>query len=845
MNFSINSNSLLLIIVLSGLITISCNHENELDYPNPAKTIVKMDMEDGSTKDIKKAWLEMIHKAPEGIDWRKVESENLNSRLKSINSEFRAGEETIVEGYLQGEWKERGSNNQAGSVHAPQYNKYTDELFLISDGGILWKSDQHGSNWNPQNDFIRLDQKFLAGFHEESSSRLVASVFGKPFYSDDQGKSWIASNTDIGDGDGWSRTNQWVQLNESGHIFILNKAGYWGNLSLYQSLDKGESFDLVRSFDTNNLNNFGLCNPNGSDDFYLIEQLSETHSKIYKWNHVSNQIDILHENIPYSFKEGTGNLSGYHDGVKNLLYSYDQNLNLLISGNEGMTWDTVSQIPERPWTRNIFISDHNPNLMIFGAVNASRSMNGGVNWEFINEWWQYYDQVETQMHADIMFIDEFERIDGAPMILISNHGGISKTINDTYLNLNIGLQGLNVGQFYDVKSSPLDQNFIFGGTQDQGFQRGYLSEDAIINLDQVISGDYGHIEFTGFGAQMWMVYPGGWVSYYNEPLGGGITKSWTLESENESVWIPPLQASPYAGEDAVYMAGGNADGGPGSYLLKLSSVPGEDDIQITQHDFDFLNDSEGEISAIAFNHFNPDIIYILTTSGAFYRSDDSGTTFNRKNIDAPGAHYLYGACIYPSKLDPNKITISGSGYGNSAVYRSDDNGESFYALDAGLPSTLVFAVDANENESLIFAASEAGPLVFVENLSTWYHMGGSSAPSQTYWSVEYLVQINSVRFGTYGRGIWDFDLSDIASSISETPKVLEASIHPNPANDFIIVNSQSDLMDYEIFNVKGQIQKAGKVENNQVLDISQLNRGTFWIKLQSNKQLKTISFSKL
>jgi hypothetical protein len=823
----------------------SCQNDKDLNLPKPVKTIVKMDMEDGSTKDIKKAWLEMIHKAPEGVDWEKVEFKNYLERIKSIDHNVKAGEEIIVDGHLIGEWKERGSNNQAGSVHAPQYNKYTDELFLISDGGILWKSDQDGNNWTAQNDFFRLDQKFLAAFHDGTSTRLVASVYGKPYYSDDHGISWIASNTDIGNGDGWSRTNQWVQLKESGHIFILNKSGYWGDLSLYQSLDQGESFDLVRHFNTNNLNNFGLCNPNGTDDFYLIEQLSAFDSKIFKWDHTSNQLEELHQSIPYSFKEGTGNLSGFNDGDKNLLYSYDQDLNFLVSANEGMSWDTVSQLPEKPWTRNIFISDHNPNLMIFGAVNASRSMNAGADWEFINEWWEYYDQVETMMHADIMFIEEFERMDGPPMILISNHGGISKTINDTYLNLNIGMTGLNVGQFYDVKSNPLDQNFIFGGTQDQGFQRGYLSGDAPIDLDQVISGDYGHIEFTGFGAQMWMVYPGGWVSYYNEPLGGGITKSWTLESENESVWIPPLQASPYSGEDAVYMAGGNADGGPGSYLLKLSSVPGQDEILVDQFDFDFLADSDGEISAIAFNHFNPDIIYILTTSGAFYRSDDSGLSFSRKNINAPGAHYLYGACIYPSKLDPTKITISGSGYGNSAVFRSNDNGESFYALDAGLPSTLVFSVDANDDESLLFGASEAGPLVYVEDLATWYHMGGSSAPSQTYWSVEYIAQTNSVRYGTYGRGIWDFDISEIASSIEETASIFNANVYPNPATNMIKINSEESQLKYEIFNEAGQIIKTGDIQNQQEIEISEFSNGRYWIKLESNHKIKTISFSKI
>ena len=31
---------------------------------------------------------------------------------------------------------------------------------------------------------------------------------------------------------------------------------------------------------------------------------------------------------------------------------------------------------------------------------------------------------------------------------------------------------------------------------------------------------------------------------------------------------------------------------------------------------------------------------------------------------------------------------------------------------------------------------------------------------QTYWSVDYIPEINTARFGTYGRGIWDFVIDD-------------------------------------------------------------------------------------
>ena len=57
---------------------------------------------------------------------------------------------------------------------------------------------------------------------------------------------------------------------------------------------------------------------------------------------------------------------------------------------------------------------------------------------------------------------------------------------------------------------------------------------------------------------------------------------------------------------------------------------------------------------------------------------------------------------------------------------------------------------------MIFAATEIGPYVYSENENEWFFLSGLSAPDQTYWTVDFIPEINTARFGTYGRGIWDF-----------------------------------------------------------------------------------------
>ena len=102
------------------------------------------------------------------------------------------------------------------------------------------------------------------------------------------------------------------------------------------------------------------------------------------------------------------------------------------------------------------------------------------------------------------------------------------------------------------------------------------------------------------------------------------------------------------------------------------------------------------------------------------------------------------------------VYIGGSGYSNSPVYISNNHGETFEELNNGLPNTLVFQLTGTPDDLLIFAATEIGPYGYSENEDEWFLLSGISAPDQTYWTVDYIPEINTARFGTYGRGIWDF-----------------------------------------------------------------------------------------
>ena len=209
-----------------------------------------------------------------------------------------------------------------------------------------------------------------------------------------------------------------------------------------------------------------------------------------------------------------------------------------------------------------------------------------------------------------------------------------------------------------------------------------------------------------------------------------------------------------------------------------------------------------------FSSLNPNRWYVGTTNGRFFTSEDSGQTWEQTLNFLPDGHFLYGQSILPSNQNPDRVYYAGSGYSNPAVFVSNDNGVSFEDISNGLPPTLVFELVSNPDESMLFAATEAGPFVYIVANDEWYDMRGNNAPTQTYWSVEYLAATETIRFGTYGRGIWDFKMEEVTSTQSIDLTQVAFKAFPNPTLDELTVEiSETTAPDLSVkfYDVSGKV----------------------------------------
>ena len=700
----------------------------------------------------RKEWIENMHRSHPNDDWKEIDKitrkRNTNEVLELRESLFENGRandwlnnfQVNITRDINGIWVERGSNNLAGRIRTADIDFNNNIIYCASSGGNIWKGTLDGENWESLTDYMQiLGITFLRIINANGNQRLLIGSENNGFYySDNDGATLIESN-----GLGNNYVKRFIMQSGTNHIYALVNDS---PRSIYKSTDLGETFELIISLDNQGISFFDIFTPRYFEDsIYLLDDL--TLYKIDNDNLVSISI------LPESEFTNEVVLTGGVGSGGTFLYAYAGG-HIFKSINSGLTWVHKGDAPSSWWWINGFNSSNLERDKIFiGGMELFKSVNGGNDWELVNPWWEYYDNIESKLHADIPEIRFFLDEEYNEISLISTDGGLY--ISNNYLESvqNISMSGLGVSQYYSTYSQRFSPYSIFAGSQDQGLQKSIPDNqniDGIQNFEQIISGDYGHLVSGDNGIGIWTNYPG-FTIYYPDIANSNTSVSLDFPGDGY-LWIAPLIEHPNSPQKAI-LGGGGINGG--NHLIELTKSGNQ--IIYNEQEYSFSN----TISAMGYSPINSSYRYVLTQNGKFYYSSDNGDNWTiTSSFTGPSGHYFYGSTIWASQNQLGRVFIGGSGYSNAPVYVSENHGQTFIDMSNGLPNTLVFELSGTPNDNILFAATEVGPYAYSYYNDEWFLISGLSAPDQTYWTVDYISDINTARFGTYGRGIWDFVLDD-------------------------------------------------------------------------------------
>lgn len=801
-------------VLTSGSIFFSHIKESKF-LPVPGETLVLRKDDSGEEEEhrLRKEWIEKIHRTAPGVDWRAMDKQTRLNRYAEFVASRQAGRSAsdpvvILDGMLQGRWVEKGSNNLAGRTRFADYDTVSRKIYLVSDGGNVWKGNLDGSGWEVLNDQLQFESpSMIRVIRRNGNMRILVSTWDKfAYYSDDDGVTWEQS-TGFEDLTDWDQRLERMVVadDEPATVYALASApGSNGSsqfLWIYRSIDMGTSFQRYQQIPSSqnaSVSNADLWMPQyGYTDPFVI-----FNNKSFRVNTVDSQLVALSDVFPSG--SGYSMLTGFLESNGNSrLYAYVNQV-VYKSLDAGLTWSQTIDLGKDPFFKSSFsASVTSPDILYFGDIECNRSQNAGQSFARISEWFEYYDNIVNRLHADIPSVNCLLDENGEEFQLINTDGGTYYSNTNASIVENISLEGLNVSQYYSTLTAAYDTNILYVGAQDQGFQLSTSDNGGVLDFTQVISGDYGHIVSSNDGGSIWMVYPGFAIFYPDGTANNGYT--WDFDGNN-SFWMPPLMPDP-DNETVCYMANGLR-------MLKLEFTGAG--IDATQLPTLFL----GGISSMAISPVDNNRWYVMTETGRFYQSMNRGETWTITTVtDAPGGNYLYGAQILPSTVNPDVVYVCGSGYSNPPVFKSGDNGASFEPMNVGMPSTMVFRMAAAPNDEFIFAATEVGPYVYTPSDQQWHFLGGGFAPEQTYWWVEYIPQMKTARFASYGRGIWDFRIESPLST--KTIDTSELTLYPNPAKDFFSIRGleSGEKAWVDVYGLDGKLQFRQQISGSETINL--------------------------
>lgn len=696
---------------------------------------------DPDYKQRRKDWFAQRHWAPPGVDWKALERENGRAQVSKRN-----GMAPLLAA-ADSRWTERGSENLAGRMHVAVPSVDGSQLYAGSSLGGVWRGNPDGSGWTPLGDNLFGGAHWLAVLPGAQSGDpdiiLAATDGGSVHRSADDGATWTVP---AGLPDAVSCRRVLVPNDGSGAVFVLLQ--WWNNnawrYTVYRSTDGAQSF--VKSLGMNFYWGDIWMARDGSGPLYALrqDQIQTSSDGGDTWITVGS--------LPLASSGGT--LVGSEAGAPRLWAVLDASGNKLYrSDDAGASWSFITDVSD--YWGSLNASSVDDDLFAWGGVEVHVTRNGGSSFDIVNPWWEYYGNEATKLHADVPGIDVLPDGVGGETWYISTDGGLFESSDGLQSVSNLSLTGLRVSQYYTTHTSSLNPNRVLAGAQDQGYQRASQppAQGTTTQLfDQLISGDYGHLTSSdGDHGWVYSVYPGFILVQQGETNPSLFQVD--FPSGETFGWMPTVVADPYLDTRWFFCA---------NHLWRYRRQdPFNMWTKVQWSTQDFAASSGEHLTALVFSPVDGERAYAASTHGRQWWSNDHGKTWTLSTSTGPGSHYFYGTALSASLTDKNTVTVGGSGYGGPAVYRSTDGGVSFQAWGQGLPPTLVYGlVESPDGNGTVYCGTETSAYKRAPTDSAWQDITGNDAPVTIYWSVEAVPALNVVRYGTYGRGIWDYDVTD-------------------------------------------------------------------------------------
>lgn len=444
----------------------------------------------------------------------------------------------------------------------------------------------------------------------------------------------------------------------------------------------------------------------------------------------------------------------------------------------------------------------NKNIVYVGGVNIWASSDGAQTFDPVSHWTLFYGPT---LHGDIHFI-ETHPLTGA--LFVCSDGGVYRTpsvISQTWTDAQSGnpwptvwtdiSDGLAITSFYRLSSSKNTTGRLAAGAQD--------------NATFYFDGNTWSTIFGGDGMDNYLdpvddnviIGSSQYGNFYYSPDGGvNAFDPGTNVNFESGEWVSPIIADYnvagrlYAGLQNVNVSN---DGGNSWYALNPLPTNGIYD---------------NELSALAVANSNANVIYAArrirfeySSPSSAYRTSDGGSTWTDITSNLPDSLYYTSMDVSQTNANAAYIALGGLVAGEK-LYRTTNGGTSWQNISYNLPNVPVNCVKTIPVTGEVMVATDLGVYVFNSVSNTWISQN-LGLPNVIVSDIEFNLSLNKVYVATFGRGIWESNLSSMVG-IQNAVSDIGIELFPSPNNgEFTINLSEKNINEtthLEIVDVMGR-----------------------------------------
>ena len=630
----------------------------------------------------------------------------------------------------------------------------SNNMWVMSPTGGLWKSVDGGQNWTTNTDQlpiigcsdIAIDPTntqimYLAtGDANGNGSQLNIPSIGI-LKSTDGGLTWPVSSNTMNWQLSWNRFIYKLLIHPThpDTVYAATSAG------IYRTTNGGTIWNFIQGGQFTDIE----FKPGNTNILYAASGIF-TGGAFYKSTNGGSSFSPVTDGLPAStdvgrleigvtpadsnyvyvvaIKKNTYNFHGFYrstDGGTHFTLQANTP-DILAEGASSQAWYNLAMA----------VSPMHKDTILVGGTNIWRSTNGGVTW--VQHTSKNGGNI-PYVHVDHHAIEYWPGTDAT--YFSAGDGGIFKTTNfgASWNPINEGLQ---IAQMYKFGVSPLDPYTILTGHQDMGT---FTLVDTSWTIFTRNTGDgmeciyeYDNDSIRYLASNWGRVI----VTYNNYPLYNVVCSYGGSGVNAYGNWITPIIMHPQ--HDSTLLVG--------KAQVWRTTNGGQTFSQVGN-----VSGGNTNVTALAYAPSNPLYIYATKTNRVFVSTD--GSTFVNKTGTLPvDSANITSVTVCPT--DPKKVWVTFSGYKVTVkVWYSSDAGDTWSNVSTGLPNLPVNCLTYQEgsNDGL-YAGTDIG-IYYIDNTYTTWQPFFTGLPRVDVQELEIAYGIEKIRAATNGRGLWESGLA--------------------------------------------------------------------------------------